>query len=69
MYQGMLDVGLEQIRAGLAWHATPFAYEQTPEERATYAADEAAVKAAKRGLRQDKNVIPPWDWRLKGGER
>jgi endonuclease YncB( thermonuclease family) len=56
-------VGLEQVRAGMAWHATPYQHEQTPEERDQYARAERAARADRRGLWVDPNPIPPWEWR------
>lgn len=51
------DAGLEMLKAGLAWHYKHF--DQTPE----YAQAEADAKAAKRGLWQEPNPTPPWDYR------
>ena len=59
------DVGLEQIRAGLAWHFKRYEQEQTPENRAAYATVEALAKAAKRGLWRDPEPIAPWEFRAK----
>ena len=48
-----LDIGLEQIKAGLAWHFKRYEHEQTAENRASYAAAEAIAKATRRGLWRD----------------
>jgi endonuclease YncB( thermonuclease family) len=56
-------MGLEQVRAGMAWHATPYQREQTPHEREEYARAEEAARAARRGLWVDPNPVPPWEWR------
>jgi endonuclease YncB( thermonuclease family) len=58
-----LDAGLEQITAGLAWYYRQFAKEQTEEDRERYVFAELEAKAKHVGLWQDKNPIPPWDWR------
>ena len=63
VYEGSRDVGLEQVRAGMAWHATPYQHEQTPEEREQYARAERAARADRRGLWIDPNPVPPWEWR------
>jgi endonuclease YncB( thermonuclease family) len=57
------DVGLEQVRAGLAWHYKRYDKEQTPEERMRYADAETDARAHRIGLWQDKQPVPPWDWR------
>ncbi len=59
------DVGLEQIKAGLAWHFRRYEQEQTSENRASYAAAEAIAKAAKLGLWRDPAPVPPWEFRAK----
>lgn len=61
------DVCLAQIEAGLAWHFKKYAQEQTPEDRAAYAAAEAIAKAGRRGLWRDDAPIPPWDFRARNG--
>ena len=56
-------MALAQLTVGLAWHYKRFENEQTPEERGRYsfAEDEARVRRA--GLWQEKNRVPPWEWR------
>jgi endonuclease YncB( thermonuclease family) len=58
-----LDMGLEQIKRGMAWHFRRYAHEQTPENRAAYATAEAEARAEKRGLWRDARPVPPWEWR------
>jgi len=57
------DVGLEQLRAGLAWHYKAYANEQSVQERHVYAQVEQGAQAARRGLWQDADPVPPWEWR------
>ena len=57
------DVGLEQIKAGLAWHFKRYENEQTRDNRAAYAAAEAIAKAARRGLWREDSPMPPWEFR------
>jgi endonuclease YncB( thermonuclease family) len=57
------DICLEQIKAGMAWHYKKYDREQSAEDRALYAAAEDLARAARRGLWQDKDQVPPWDWR------
>lgn len=58
-----LDVGLEQVKAGLAWHFKEYEREQSPEDRRAYAEAEAEARQARRGLWQDPAPVPPWQFR------
>ena len=58
-----LDICLEQIRAGMAWHYKYYQSEQTPEDRAFYADAETEARASRRGLWTDASPIPPWVFR------
>lgn len=65
VFAGGTDCGLEQIKAGLAWHFVQFARRQPPAERAAYAQAEIEARAARRGLWQDSDPVPPWNFRHK----
>ena len=58
-----LDVCLEQIKLGMAWHYKQFASEQSKEDRETYAQAELATRAKALGLWKDNNPTPPWEFR------
>lgn len=58
-----LDVCLEQINLGLAWHYKQYAKEQPKEDREKYAAAEKNSRELKIGLWQDQSPVPPWEWR------
>jgi len=60
---GVSDVNLEQIKAGMAWHYRKYAKEQTSQDRENYEIAEFNAKLRRLGLWNDKNPIPPWDWR------
>jgi len=47
---GELDVGLEQIRGGLAWRSKEFEKYQTPDERVLYSDAQESAANAKRGV-------------------
>lgn len=64
MLDGM-DVNLEQIRVGLAWHYSAYQAEQMPTDRTQYAAVEVLARAAGRGLWASSPAIPPWEWRMR----
>jgi len=57
------DVCLDQVRAGMAWHYKQFEGEQSPQQRASYAAAEDAARAAHIGLWSQPDPIPPWVFR------
>jgi endonuclease YncB( thermonuclease family) len=61
--RGGLDVCLEQVRAGMAWHFKKYAAEQSPEDRRTYAEVEEQARANKAGLWGDARAVPPWEFR------
>jgi endonuclease YncB( thermonuclease family) len=58
-----VDINLEQVRAGLAWHYKEYQSEQSPADRVLYAAEEVRARAAARGLWSAPAPVPPWDWR------
>jgi len=66
LFVSLRDVGLEQIRQGMAWHYKAYQHEQPTQERLIYRDEEEAAKEGKRGLWADKNPKPPWEWRDKG---
>jgi endonuclease YncB( thermonuclease family) len=57
------DVGLEQIRAGLAWWYREYAKEQNANDRQLYELAEDDARQAKRGLWTEPQPVPPWEWR------
>jgi endonuclease YncB( thermonuclease family) len=58
-----LSAGLAQVTVGLAWHYKKYQHEQSAEDRERYAFTEEEARARKIGLWQDKNPLPPWEWR------
>lgn len=60
---GSDDVGLAQVRAGLAWHYKAYEREQGSLDRERYARAEADARADRRGLWRDPSPTPPWDFR------
>ena len=57
------DVGLEQIRTGLAWWYRQYAREQMRQERDDYEKAEHDAKIRRLGLWSGSNALPPWEWR------
>lgn len=58
-----VDVNLEQVKRGLAWHYTKYKKEQPIEDRLSYLHAQEDAKASRVGLWVEPNPIPPWDWR------
>lgn len=58
-----VDVGLEMVRLGMAWHAVQFVHEQTEAERVAYAAAEAQARQARIGLWVEPDPQAPWECR------
>ena len=63
VYVGDRDVGLEQIKAGMAWWYQQYAKEQPRQERIDYEHAEFQAVQRRNGLWDSKNPIPPWEWR------
>ena len=64
IYLGEELINLKMVDAGLAWHYVMFA-----KDNAMMAKAEAEARAAKRGLWQEPNPIPPWEFRKKSRDR
>ncbi len=62
VYNG-LDVCLEQIKLGMAWHYKQYESEQSKEDREIYAQAELSARANAIGLWKDKQPSPPWKFR------
>ncbi len=60
-----IDVGLEQIKAGLAWHYKYYQMEQSEEDRRLYSEVEQEARRKQIGLWKDKESMAPWEWRRK----
>lgn len=58
-----IDISLEQIRAGLAWHYKDYQSEQLVADRHTYAQEEWSARQSQRGLWRATEPNPPWEWR------
>jgi endonuclease YncB( thermonuclease family) len=63
------DACIDQVNSGLAWHYVKYAGTQSPADRTTYAAAEAAARAIRAGLWSDSEPVAPWDWRRKKSEK
>jgi endonuclease YncB( thermonuclease family) len=57
------DVGLMQVTTGMAWWYRRYAKDQSPQDRQDYEIAEFQAQSRRVGLWNDKNPIPPWEWR------
>jgi micrococcal nuclease len=58
-----VDVNLEMIKAGAAWHFKKYAkFDQAQDQYQIYDDNEHQAKLKKRGLWREK-ATPPWQWR------
>ena len=58
-----VDLGLEQIRRGYAWHYVKYAPEQRVSDRDRYERAETDARLAHAGLWSFSDPVPPWDYR------
>jgi len=61
-----VNINVEQIKRGFAWHYRFHAKSQSAEKRKRYAEAEKYARAKKLGLWQGKSPIPPWNFRKRG---
>jgi endonuclease YncB( thermonuclease family) len=60
---GTLDANLEQVKRGMAWHYKAYEREQSSQDRQAYTEAEAAARGARKGLWEDAQPVPPWEFR------
>lgn len=58
-----VDVNLQMLQTGLAWHYTKYAREQTVDSAARYLKAEQEARARSTGLWSEASPVSPWDWR------
>ncbi len=58
-----VDVNLEQIKAGLAWHFKRYELEQSHADRKIYAAAERDARNNKLSIWSEPEPVAPWDFR------
>jgi endonuclease YncB( thermonuclease family) len=58
-----IDLGLEQIRRGYAWHYVKYAHEQRAIDRERYARAESDARLTHSGLWSFSDPVAPWDYR------
>ncbi|MGB9180841.1 MAG: thermonuclease family protein [Pyrinomonadaceae bacterium] len=63
VYLDKMDVGQQVIRDGVAWFDKEDGRELSAPERNMYAQSEEAARSERRGIWQDAQPTPPWEWR------
>ena len=58
-----VDINLQQIKMGYAWHYKHYQRDQTVADRLAYSEAEVAARLSRVGFWYDSKVIPPWVWR------
>jgi endonuclease YncB( thermonuclease family) len=58
-----VDVNLQQIKDGLAWHYKAYQREQSAIDRQAHAEAEETARTAKKGLWSESNPVEPWEFR------
>lgn len=64
-----VDVCLEQVKRGMAWHYKQFANEQSKTDQEGYAQAELTAQAQSIGLWKEKSPTPPWLFRKPTGAK
>ncbi len=63
-----IDVCLEQVKAGFAWHYKKYQHEQSSNDQRLYADAEIRAREERLGLWRENNPMPPWEYRRLLGE-
>lgn len=58
-----IDIGLQQIREGMAWWIRQDAHTQSAENQSAYESTELMAKMRRMGLWGATNPVPPWEFR------
>lgn len=58
-----LDINLEQIKSGNAWHYKAYEQSQSAKDRLAYSAAENAARANLMGLWGGQDAVAPWEFR------
>jgi endonuclease YncB( thermonuclease family) len=60
-----MDINLEQVKRGMAWHYKQYQNEQSPEDREAYAQSESQARDQRMGLWRDPAPMEPSVFRQK----
>lgn len=63
IFVDQMDVNLAQVRAGLAWYYRAYESDVGESDRPALDRAEQEARVARRGLWQQRNPTPPWEYR------
>jgi endonuclease YncB( thermonuclease family) len=63
VFSGEVDISLQMIRDGAAWYDRQYEKEITDTGWNLYVESERAARTERRGIWQDSQPVPPWEWR------
>jgi TonB family protein len=63
-----VDVALDQLKAGLAWHYDPPVSEVSEIDYVRYSSAQQEAKVGATGLWKGPDPVPPWEYRLGHGQ-
>lgn len=69
LYVGQLDVAMQMLRDGAAWHVPAERSGQEQAEAQSYASHQAQARSEKRGVWGVDNMKPAWEFRAEKMER
>jgi endonuclease YncB( thermonuclease family) len=61
-----VDIGLEQVKDGMAWWARELSRDLIPDEQSAYQSAQLMAQLKRRGLWSETKPIPPWDFKREG---
>lgn len=65
VFLGYEDIGLVQVRRGVAWHDKPNLKEQSTTDKVLYATQEENARLTRIGMWKLKDLVPPWEYRVR----
>lgn len=63
VFSAGVDISQQMIRDGVAWYDRSYQNEMSEVERRLYVESEQAARSERRGIWQDAQPTPPWEWR------
>jgi len=57
------DINLLMVMHGAAWHYKKYQSDQSQQDQILYANEELKARQEQKGLWQNLNPVPPWEWR------
>ena len=64
-----IDINLEMVKKGMAWHYKKYKKNQPIDERQSYNKAESNAREKNIGLWVGDRILPPWKWRQQNRKR